>query len=118
MSSSRSHALGGEPALVSHAVRADAEESENRPLLQSDDDDLEDQSSVRHSTQWDRYVEPSLVTVQPQAWEGTTAIRQNFIRQILGLNPVKTSYFALYRPLDDVGSRTILASGILLAMYV
>jgi ATP-binding cassette subfamily B (MDR/TAP) protein 1 len=43
-------------------------------------------------------------------------MRQAFIKQILGLNPFKTSYFALYRPLDDLQSRTILALGIFLAM--
>lgn len=70
---------------------------------------------MRRSSQWDRHVEPSLATVQPQ-FTDLVAIRQKFIRQILGLNPFKTSYFALYRVLDDAGSRTILLMGILLAM--
>lgn len=43
-------------------------------------------------------------------------VRQKFLRQILGLNPFKTSYFSLYRPLDDLQSRCILAAAILLAI--
>ncbi|KAF1842552.1 P-loop containing nucleoside triphosphate hydrolase protein [Cucurbitaria berberidis CBS 394.84] len=90
--------------------------SESQPLLDSDDDHGEDQISIRHSMQWDRRVEPSLATVQPQAWQGVAAFRQQFIRQILGLNPFKTSYFTLYRSLSDTESRIILALGILLAV--
>jgi ATP-binding cassette subfamily B (MDR/TAP) protein 1 len=62
-----------------------------------------------------RNIEPSLATVQPQAF-AATVMRQAFIKQILGLNPFRTSYFALYRPLDDLESRTILTLGIFLAM--
>ncbi|KAF2133556.1 leptomycin B resistance protein pmd1 [Dothidotthia symphoricarpi CBS 119687] len=109
MQSSKPHVLARRPL-------PDADEPEAQELLDSDDNDIDDQNSIRPSSQWNRHIEPSLATVQPQAWQGTTAIRQNFIRQILGLNPFKTSYFALYRPLDDVGSRTILVLGILLAM--
>ena len=90
--------------------------SEIQPLLDSDDDDVEDHVSISRTTQWDRHVEPSLATVQPRAWQGVTAFRQQFIRQILGLNPFSTSYFALYRPLNDTGSRSVLALGILLAV--
>ncbi|KAF1948056.1 P-loop containing nucleoside triphosphate hydrolase protein [Clathrospora elynae] len=92
------------------------ESSESRPLLDSDDSDVENVRSVRHSMQWERHVEPSLATVQPQAFEGAIVFRQRFIRQILGLNPFKTSYFALYRQLDDAGSRGILVLGVLLAI--
>jgi hypothetical protein len=89
------------------------------PLLSesdSDDFNIDGGASVRRSVQWDRHAEPSLGAVQPEAWVDITAIRHKFIRQILGLNPFKTSYFALYRPLDDFGSRTILVLGIILAI--
>ncbi|KAI4655462.1 hypothetical protein J4E93_000174 [Alternaria ventricosa] len=92
----------------------DDDSSESQPLLDSEESEIEDEPSVRHSTQWERHVEPSLATVQPQAFEGPTVFRQRFIRQILGLN--KTSYFALYRQLDDVGSKTILVLGIVTAI--
>ena len=49
---------------------------------------------------------------QPQV----TAVPQDLLRQILGLNPFKTSYFALYRPLQDTCFRSILATGTLLAV--
>ena len=89
------------------------------PLLSesdSDDFNIDGRASVRHSVQWDRHAEPSLGAVQPEAWVDITAIRHKFIRQILGLNPFKTSYFALYRPLDDVGSRIIQVLGVILAI--
>ena len=89
------------------------------PLLSesdSDDFNIDGRASVRRSVQWDRHAEPSLGAVQPEAWVDITAIRHKFIRQILGLNPFKTSYFALYRPLDDVGSRIILVLGVILAI--
>ncbi|KAI4915234.1 uncharacterized protein J4E92_009512 [Alternaria infectoria] len=92
----------------------DDDSSESQPLLDSEESEIEDEPSVRHSTQWERHVEPSLATVQPQAFEGPTVFRQRFIRQILGLN--KTSYFALYRQLDDVGSKLILVLGIVTAI--
>lgn len=40
----------------------------------------------------------------------------NFARQILGLNPFKTSYFSLYRPLKDWKSRTILGAAVFFAI--
>jgi len=91
------------------------ESSEHQPLIDSDGA-FPDHRSVRHSAQWERHVEPSLATVQPQAFQGVIAFRQQFLRQILGLNPFKTSYFALYKALDDAQSRTILVLGILLAI--
>src|SRR5690242_9297449 len=84
------------------------EDGATTPLLSesdSDDFNIDRRGSVRRSVQWDMHAEPSLGAVQPEAWMDITAIRHKFIRQILGLNPFKTSYFALYRPLDDVGSR-------------
>jgi len=90
--------------------------SESQPLLDSEDSEIEDERSVRHSTQWDRHVEPSLATVQPQAFEAPIVFRQRFIRQILGLNPFKTSYFTLYRQLDDFSSKVILVLGVILAI--
>lgn len=93
----------------------DTESSESQPLLDSDDGSYQENLSVRRSSQWERHAEPSLATVQPQ-FTDIVAIRQRFVRQILGLNPFKTSYFALYRSLDDFQSRAILVLGILLAM--
>ncbi|KAH9865902.1 hypothetical protein IAQ61_008638, partial [Plenodomus lingam] len=90
--------------------------SSETQLLLSSDSDIEDELSVRQSAQWERQIEPSLATVQPQAFQGVTTFRQQFIRQILGLNPFKTSYFALYSCLDDAGSKGILALGIGLAI--
>ena len=94
----------------------DDDSSESQPLLDSEESEIEDEPSVRHSTQWERHVEPSLATVQPQAFDGSTVFRQRFIRQILGLNPFKTSYFTLYRQLDDAGSKIILVLGIVTAV--
>jgi ATP-binding cassette subfamily B (MDR/TAP) protein 1 len=106
-----------------NSIDANIGSAETQPLLSRDDTDddssqdpyLRDDVSRRRSTQWERHVEPSLATVQPQ-FQDIVAIRQAFLKQILGLNPFKTSYFALYRPLDDFKSRTILVLGILLAM--
>ncbi|KAF2632434.1 leptomycin B resistance protein pmd1 [Macroventuria anomochaeta] len=98
-------------------VSADEDGAGDPLLSESDSDDfnIDGRASVRRSVQWDRHAEPSLGAVQPEAWMDITAIRHKFIRQILGLNPFKTSYFALYRPLDDFGSRFILALGVILA---
>lgn len=92
------------------------ESPDTEPLLDSDACDFSDGFPRRRNSQWDMHAEPSLATVQPQAWSDVTFIRQAFIRQILGLNPFKTSYFALYRPLNDPGSRAILVLGISLAI--
>lgn len=97
------------------SIDAIATNAEAQPLLEHEDGEFHDAASRRRSTQWDRQIEPSLATVQPQ-FHDIVAIRQAFIKQILGLNPFKTSYFALYRPLDDFRSRTILVLGVLLAM--
>jgi ATP-binding cassette subfamily B (MDR/TAP) protein 1 len=119
------HVVEAPSALPSARISLDADigSAETQPLIDhSEDDDSSSQShyipddvSRRRSIQWERHGEPSLATVQPQ-FQDIVAIRQAFLKQILGLNPFKTSYFALYRPLDDVRSRTILILGILLAM--
>ncbi|KAI9798066.1 MAG: hypothetical protein M1833_004963 [Piccolia ochrophora] len=58
----------------------------------------------------------SLSTHRPAGWQtDVSSIPRHFIRQILGLNPFRTSYFALFRPLKDVRSRLLLAAGIVLA---
>jgi ATP-binding cassette subfamily B (MDR/TAP) protein 1 len=93
------------------------ESFEDQPLLASEDSsEIDDERSVRRSAQWERHVEPSLATVQPQAFDSVTIFRQRFIRQILGFDPLKTSYFTLYRQLDDAGSKAILALGVILAI--
>lgn len=45
-----------------------------------------------------------------------TVVPKSFLRQIFGLNPFKTSYFALFRQLDDFNSRACLACGTVLAI--
>jgi ATP-binding cassette subfamily B (MDR/TAP) protein 1 len=106
------------PAML-HSTRisidTDTESSDTQPLLDHEDDALQDEVSVRRSAQWERHAEPSLATVQPQ-FTNIVAIRQAFIRQILGLNPFQTSYFTLYHTLDDTESRVILVLAIILAI--
>lgn len=102
-------------AHATSSESTDDESSERQPLLDPEGD-FEDTRSVRHSTQWERQIEPFLATVQPQAFQGVAAFRQHFIRQILGLNPFRTSYFTLYKTLDDVESKAILILGIILAI--
>jgi ATP-binding cassette subfamily B (MDR/TAP) protein 1 len=73
---------------------ANASSSETQPLLHHADGTHQDVSARRRSiSQWERHVEPSLATVQPQ-FDDIVAIRNVFLKQILGLNPFKTSYFA------------------------
>ncbi|KAL9622501.1 MAG: hypothetical protein Q9160_003177 [Pyrenula sp. 1 TL-2023] len=43
-------------------------------------------------------------------------VPKSFLRQIFGLNPFKTSYFALFRQLNDFTSRACLVCGTLLAI--
>jgi len=90
-------------------------ESESQLLTASEDDDS---SSSSRSSQWEGHVDiASLHTVQghPEP-RGIGLIRQKFIRQILGLNPFRTSYFSLYKPLTDFQSRAILGIGCLLSI--
>ncbi|OCL06124.1 leptomycin B resistance protein pmd1 [Glonium stellatum] len=72
----------------------------------------------RENSRWERQVDlASLSTAQPRPWRiELSNIRRTFIRQILGLNPFRTSYFALYRPLKDTQSKVILLGGFLLAI--
>lgn len=93
------------------------EDASERHLLR--DTEYDDQTSVAQDSQWDGRVDvASLRTVQPEGQRVTRngLVRKRFLRQILGLNPFKTSYFALYKPLDDLESRTILFFGVLLAV--
>lgn len=93
-----------------------ADDASERVLLSQPEGD--DQTFVTRSSRWSGHVDvASLATVQPSpGLQNSSTVRQKFIRQILGLNPFKTSYFALYRPLKDVQSRTILVFGVLLAV--
>jgi ABC-type multidrug transport system fused ATPase/permease subunit len=78
-----------------------------------------DIATAHRDATWEPQMDlASLATApQPRPWHGElAAVRQNFIRQILGLNPFRTSYFALYRPLKDFRSRAILLAAVLLAM--
>jgi len=47
---------------------------------------------------------------------GLAGTPRNFFRQILGLNPFKTSYFALFRPLKTSSARLLLFAAVLLAI--
>ncbi|KAF1987351.1 multidrug resistance-like protein [Aulographum hederae CBS 113979] len=59
----------------------------------------------------------SLDAAQPLSWLGNlSGISHNFIRQILGLNPFKTSYFALFRPLKSFYSRCLLFAAVILSI--
>ncbi|KAF2687161.1 leptomycin B resistance protein pmd1 [Lentithecium fluviatile CBS 122367] len=78
-----------------------------------------DGPSIFQSSQWDGRVGlVSLRTAQPEGHREPRSgiVCKKFIRQILGLNPFKTSYFTLYKPLQDFESRFILLSGLLLAV--
>ena len=88
-------------------------ESESRLLTASEEGDS---SSLSRNSQWEGHVDiASLHTVQTHS-RGIGLIRQKFIRQILGLNPFRTSYFSLYKPLTDFQSRAILVTGCVLAI--
>lgn len=78
-----------------------------------DEDDID---PVHFNAVWEQPIDlVSLGTAhKKRPWH--VAIRQRFIRRILGLNPFKTSYFDLYRPLKDWQSRTILWLGVILAI--
>ncbi|KAF2843130.1 P-loop containing nucleoside triphosphate hydrolase protein [Patellaria atrata CBS 101060] len=67
---------------------------------------------------WQRNIDiASLSTTQPRTWRNeVAAVPKSFIRQILGLNPFKTSYFTLYRPVKSVKLRLILFCGILFSV--
>jgi ATP-binding cassette subfamily B (MDR/TAP) protein 1 len=102
-------------ALLDEHMIDDAAE---RLLLQ--DPERDHQTPTSQTPAWDGRVDiASLRTVQPP--EGRQVprsglVRERFIRQILGLNPFRTSYFALYRPLNTFESRAILLFGVLLAV--
>lgn len=73
---------------------------------------------LHRTAHFDRQMDiASLGTAPPRvSGQNFSTVRRAFIRQILGLNPFKTSYFALYKPLDDWESRIILLGGVLLAI--
>ncbi|KAI9716671.1 MAG: hypothetical protein M1812_005209 [Candelaria pacifica] len=68
--------------------------------------------------QWERELDiASLTTNRPHGLQGDLSrFPRSLFRQIFGLNPFKTSYFALYGPLKDFKSRLVLAGGIVLAI--
>lgn len=74
-------------------------------------------NGTRNSTWEAQSFVASLAPAQPHPWiQNVTKIRRQFISQILGLNPVKASYFALYRPVKDLETRVILLLGLVLAV--
>jgi ATP-binding cassette subfamily B (MDR/TAP) protein 1 len=86
--------------------------SESQLLLTSEDDDS---SSLSRNSQWEGRVDIASIHSHPER-RGIGLIRQKFIRQILGLNPFRTSYFSLYKPLTDFQSRAILFFGCLFSI--
>lgn len=55
----------------------------------------------------------SLMASLHGAPQGRIATLPNqFLRQIIGLNPFKTSYFTLFRPLQDVQSKLLVTAGV------
>ncbi|KAJ9649488.1 hypothetical protein H2199_000263 [Coniosporium tulheliwenetii] len=80
-----------------------------------------DPDGDRHSkagSQWRRDTElVSLSTAQNRVWHNHLSnVPRKALRQVLGLNPFKTSYITLYRPLKDFQSRMILLAGVILAV--
>jgi ATP-binding cassette subfamily B (MDR/TAP) protein 1 len=93
------------------------EDASERQLLH--EAEHHDRASMRPDSQWDGRVDlASLRTAPPQGQHVPRSglVRERFIRQILGLNPFRTSYFSLYKALDDLESRAILFFGVLLAI--
>ncbi|KAF2226239.1 multidrug resistance-like protein [Elsinoe ampelina] len=52
---------------------------------------------------------------EPRAWRSTTVTRDR-IRQLLGRNPFKTSYFTLYRPMNRPRDRLAIFAAVFLAI--
>ena len=52
-------------------------------------------------------------TVPGNGESDLSQIPRKFLRQLLGLNPFRTSYWSLYRPIDDWQSRFVLATGVI-----
>ncbi|KAK0662165.1 Multidrug resistance protein 1 [Lasiodiplodia hormozganensis] len=69
-------------------------------------------------SQWRRDMDvTSLSTAQPRAWHAEIGgVSKIFFRRIAGLNPFKTSYFSLYRPLKSFQDRCILIAGVILGI--
>ncbi|KAF1953665.1 P-loop containing nucleoside triphosphate hydrolase protein [Byssothecium circinans] len=80
-----------------------------------DDSEPESQHSICRDSQWDGHVDLASLSLH-QGTRNMGLVRQSFLRQILGLNPFKSSYLSLYRPLDDSQSRCILFLGFVLAV--
>lgn len=69
-------------------------------------------------SRWRRDMDmTSLSTAQPRAWHAEIGgVSRSFFKRIAGLNPFKTSYFSLYRPLRSFQDRFILVAGIILGI--
>ncbi len=58
----------------------------------------------------------SLSTAPPPGWQTQfSATSRALLRQILGLNPFKTSYFSLFKPLTSLDAKLLLFGGAFLA---
>ncbi|KAF2457980.1 leptomycin B resistance protein pmd1 [Lineolata rhizophorae] len=59
----------------------------------------------------------SLSAPRPRAWiSDISDAPKQLLRQILGINPFRTSYFNLYRPMKSTQSRLLLLAGIIFAI--
>jgi ATP-binding cassette subfamily B (MDR/TAP) protein 1 len=64
-----------------------------------------------------RYETTTLSTAQSRSWHAEFVfVSRKWIRQILGTNPFKSSYFDLFKPIKDIESRAILWTGVFLAI--
>ncbi|KAF2157623.1 multidrug resistance-like protein [Myriangium duriaei CBS 260.36] len=81
---------------------------------------IQDGSTSLRGHEIDHDLDLELATInnpQPRPWHAEFAIvSRNRIRQVLGLNPFKTSYFSLYRPMNSAKDRLRITLGILFAI--
>ncbi|OMP81948.1 Leptomycin B resistance protein pmd1 [Diplodia seriata] len=100
-----------EPALTRNDVDPSAGESRSHTARHS-------RNVSAGDSQWRRDMDvTSLSTAQPRAWHAEIGgVSKIFFRRIAGLNPFKTSYFSLYRPLKSFQDRCILVAGVILGI--
>jgi ATP-binding cassette subfamily B (MDR/TAP) protein 1 len=91
------------------------DDATDRHLLDDSEPEERNSNSTYQDLQWDRPVDHTSASLHQTARKIPPS-HPKFLRQILGLNPFKTSYFALFRSLDDLQSRCILFLGIILAV--
>ncbi|KAF2145150.1 uncharacterized protein K452DRAFT_349438 [Aplosporella prunicola CBS 121167] len=75
-------------------------------------------SAAAGETPWRRDMDvATLSTAQPRAWHTELGgLPRRVFRRIIGLNPFKTSYFSLFRPLKSFQDRMVLIMGVFFAI--